>query len=459
MLSDLVPEANETENEVCSLAIIVLIAADKLQRDQSSFDDFYSCLPNLDVFDSLLTTILALLFVVLGVLLVVGLVKYVSKGQARSPARHKEDPAWSGLYRFTKVEIENALNFWGDRRYLGRGSAGLVYMGVLPSGQNVAVKHIFKTNNSDSFFREVAGLSRIRHSNLACLLGYCVEDGEQFLVFEYCSGGNLSQRLLRKDTVLTWYDRVKILRHCALALRFLHDKVDGCIVHRDIKLTNILLTDDLIPKLSDFGLAKLLKMEQSKVFTDVRGTIGYMDPEYMTNAKLTCASDIYSFGIVTLQLLSGQKVIELDLDARDQLTRKAKDVSLGSRPLSDFIDPRLNGAVTETDFESILQIAVLCVARSSKSRPSIDVVFRQGYKDDSFILAEQAKQIFYVTDPIDPTYFIVVNGKQQHMTEESLIDDDIVPVISRVPSSDLHVDDGDAYCQRTDHTEGIWIQT
>ena len=88
------------------------------------------------------------------------------------------------------------------------------------------------------------------------------------------------------------------------------------------QLTNILLTEKMDAKLSDFGLARMLNMEESKVFTDVRGTIGYMDPEYMTNAKLTCASDIYSFGIVILQILSGQKVIELDLEARDQLTTK-----------------------------------------------------------------------------------------------------------------------------------------
>lgn len=89
-----------------------------------------------------------------------------------------------------------------------------------------------------------------------------------------------------------------------------------------MQLTNILLTENMDSKLSDFGLAKMLGMEESKVFTDVRGTIGYMDPEYMTNAKLTCASDVYSFGIVALQLLSGKRVIELDLDARDHLTRK-----------------------------------------------------------------------------------------------------------------------------------------
>lgn len=155
------------------------------------------------------------------------------------------------------------------------------------------------------------------------------------------------------------------------------------------------------PKLSDFGLAKILGMEESKVFTDVRGTLGYMDPEYMTNAKLTCASDVYSFGIVALQILSGKKVIELDLDARDHLTRKvcmnihvlrfmhlspigakmlpvtvqAKDVILEKRPLSDFEDPRLNGNLNVDDFKAILHVAVLCVAKSSKGRPTIHVVF------------------------------------------------------------------------------------
>ncbi|KAL0285875.1 UNVERIFIED_CONTAM: LRR receptor kinase BAK1 [Sesamum calycinum] len=130
------------------------------------------------------------------------------------------------------------------------------------------------------------------------------------------------------------------------------------------------------PKLSDFGLARMLGMEESKVYTDVRGTIGYMDPEYMSNAKLTCASDIYSFGIVTLQLLSGQRVIELDLDARDQLTRKAKDVNMGKRPLTDFQDPRMKNVI-DVDFESILQIAVLCVASSSTGRPTIDLVYEE----------------------------------------------------------------------------------
>ncbi|KAF5749199.1 hypothetical protein HS088_TW04G01162 [Tripterygium wilfordii] len=298
---------DDYQRRMCGIATIVSVAAAKFD-DRNLIDDFYKCLPIFDDFDSVVKALVSILIASVTLTLVLLLVKYVTKRKPRSAVvQPKQSAAWSSLYRFSKTEIENAMNYSSERKFLGRGSAGRVYKG--------------------------------------------------------------------KDNVLTWERRVKILRDCALGLRYLHHYIDGCIVHRDIKLTNILLTDHLEPKLSDFGLAKMLGMEESKVFTDVRGTIGYMDPEYMTNAKLTCASDIYSFGIVILQLLSGQKVIELDLDARDQLTRKAKDVSLGRRPLSDFEDPRLNGNVNRTDFGSILEVAVLCVAKSSKGRPTIDVVF------------------------------------------------------------------------------------
>lgn len=381
-------KGNNTEKAICGVAVVVAIAADLL-NEGGAVDDLYQCMAALDMFDpgffqvkySVFQTLLGIVLASFGLTLLIMLIKYVTKKKIEedkfSQQFHtKETPtAWSGLYRFSKAEIENAMNFGGERKPLGRGSAGEVYKGILPSGQAVAVKHIYKSNTSDTFLRELEGLTRVRHPNLVSLFGWCTEDGEQYLVYEYCPAGNLAYHLLRRDKVLSWEKRVSILRDCALALRYLHHFLDGCIVHRDIKLTNILLTENLDPKLSDFGLAKILGMEESKVFTDVRGTIGYMDPEYMSNAKLTCASDIYSFGIVALQLLSGQKVIELDLEARDQLTRKAKDVSMGKRPLTDFEDPRLNGNLNTVDFDSILQIAVLCVAKSSKGRPTIDVVY------------------------------------------------------------------------------------
>ncbi|KAL3523399.1 hypothetical protein ACH5RR_016233 [Cinchona calisaya] len=379
---------NDTEKVICEVALMVAIVAGETDN-QSVIEDFYRCVPALSelesegyikVKSSLARALLGILLATTGMMLVIMLIKYVTKDkkQEKRPVRAKENNiACSALYSFSKAEIENAINYSNEKKCLGRGSAGMVYKGILPSGQVVAIKQIYKSNTTDSFTREIEGLSRVRHPNLVCLFGCCFEDGEQYLVYEYCSAGNLAQHLLKKETVLTWERRVKILRDCALALRYLHHYGDGCIVHRDIKLTNILLTENMEPKLSDFGLARVLGMEESKVFTDVRGTIGYMDPEYMSNAKLTCASDIYSFGIVALQVLSGQKVIDLDLEARDQLTRKAKDVSMGKRPLKDIEDPRLQGNLNVVDFESILQIAVLCVSKSSDGRPSIDIVFEE----------------------------------------------------------------------------------
>ncbi|XP_073151901.1 probable receptor-like protein kinase At1g11050 [Henckelia pumila] len=404
LLSDLKADRrNITEKANCLVAVIVFVIAKKLNIGSSATDDFSRCLPALalpipetedyiKIKSGLAEAFLAIVLAMIGLTAVISLIKYVAKNRKKEkkPLKIKDIAnSCSGLYRFSKAEIDSAINYGPEKKCLGRGSAGRVYKGMLPSGQIVAIKQIYKSNTSDSFTREIEGLSRVRHSNLVCLFGYCVEDGEQYLVYEYCSNGNLAQRLLRKDTVLTWELRVKILRDCAYALKYLHNHEDGCIVHRDIKLTNILLTHNMDPKLSDFGLAKMLGMEESKVYTDVRGTIGYMDPEYMSNAKLTSASDIYSFGIVILQLLSGQRVIDLDLDARDQLTRKAKDVNMMKRPISDFQDQRMKGNVITVDFESILQIAVLCVANSSTGRPTIELVYGELDKAYKNIQAEK----------------------------------------------------------------------
>ncbi|XP_041017928.1 probable serine/threonine-protein kinase PBL22 [Juglans microcarpa x Juglans regia] len=402
--SEVGDKKNNTERSICAVAAVVSVAAG--QSDESGglamIDSFNRCLPAaLDHDDDFIKiryyvvkALLAILIAIGMLVFIIVVIKNVTKKKPLKPAKSQVITAWSGLYRFSKAEIEYAMDLddHHGKVFLGRGSAGNVYKGILPSGQAVAIKHINKSNDYDSFKKEVEGLSRIRHQNLVSLVGFCVEDGEQYLVYEFCPAGNLAQHLLRKDTVLTWETRVRILRDCALALRYLHRYIDGCIVHRDIKLTNILLTEKMEPKLSDFGLAKMLGIEETKVFTDVRGTIGYMDPEYMSNAKLTCASDIYSFGIVALQLLSGQKAVELDLDARDQLTRKAKDVNMGKRPVSDFEDQTLKGNFNKADFQSILQVAVLCVSNTSIGRPNIGVVFDELDKIWKNTFSYKAKQ-------------------------------------------------------------------
>lgn len=145
---------------------------------------------------SLWKPLLSVPVVILAILLVVIMVKCLSKKKFRRQANLKEIVAWSGLYWFCKREIENAMNYGGEKICLGRGSTGQVYRGVLPSGQLVAIKHLTKSNTSESFTREVEGLSRLRHPNLVCLFGCCIEGDERYLVYEFCANGNLAQHLL-----------------------------------------------------------------------------------------------------------------------------------------------------------------------------------------------------------------------------------------------------------------------
>ncbi|XP_012834525.1 PREDICTED: uncharacterized protein LOC105955356 [Erythranthe guttata] len=313
------------EKGVCLVAVVVSVLAGKMNLSTSA-DDFDRCLPALanpvkysykekHVINSsgdLSEALLAVTLVMIGLAMIIMLIKHVTKTEKqikkeKTETLNKELAArCSGLYRFSKTEIENAINYTAvadGKQLLGRGSAGQVYKGMLPSGQLIAIKQLFRTNTSDSFAREIDGLSRVRHANLVCLFGCGIASGVQYLVYEYCSNGNLAQHLLRKDCVLTWDLRVKILRGCACALRYLHYHADGCIVHRDIKVIFLI---------------------------------------FFFNS-----GEIY----------------------------RAKDVSIGKRPLTDFVDPRMKGNVNYVDFESILQIAVLCAANSSKGRPTIDLVF------------------------------------------------------------------------------------
>lgn len=150
--------------------------------------------------DSLAEALIAIILATFGMMMVIFLVKYVTrKARAGRKLLHSKPKMFAscpGLYTFSKAEIENAINFGDEKKFLGRGSAGQVFKGILPSGQVVAIKQIYRSNTSDSFSRELENLSRIRHPNLVCLFGCCIEDGEQYLVYEYCSAGNLAQHLL-----------------------------------------------------------------------------------------------------------------------------------------------------------------------------------------------------------------------------------------------------------------------
>ncbi|KAH0461949.1 hypothetical protein IEQ34_009524 [Dendrobium chrysotoxum] len=239
-------------------------------------------------------------------------------------------------------EIYAATNNLHIHNVIGQGVAGKVYKGVLSNGWHVAIKHIVKDGQAETFLREVTNLSHVRHPNLVILRGYCKKEFECFLVYELCGNGSLSEWLFGRGKVLSWHQRLKIAIGSARGLHFLHTFEGGCIVHRDIKVssdgvvhadfllnmrtlkvafsalrplqpTNILLDDNFEAKLSDFGLSKFIDVGVSHVSSEVRGTFGYVDPEYRQNHHVNAAGDVYSFGMVLLQIISGKRVIGLDI--------------------------------------------------------------------------------------------------------------------------------------------------
>ncbi|KAG6545018.1 hypothetical protein Mapa_013710 [Marchantia paleacea] len=294
-------------------------------------------------------------------------------------ARHAEHvgPVLSqgSLYSFSSKELLKATDNFSSKNFIGEGSAGKVFKGALPSGQLVAIKLIMNEKKLNTFYKEVENLSKVRHTNLVTLLGYCQTPNEHLLVYEYCSRGNLWHYLFGKGPILTWEQRINIALGSARGIWYLHLYPGGYIVHRDLKPTNILLNEHMEAKVSDFGLSRFIAIEESRVFTEVKGTTGYLDPEYLSLGTLTFASDVYSFGIVLLELISGRRPFDLNLTKRLPLVKMANLVIKGGEALSELVDPRLEGCYSETAFMKMTQIAVQCTSDRAAQRPSmIDVL-------------------------------------------------------------------------------------
>ncbi|KAF2308568.1 hypothetical protein GH714_010738 [Hevea brasiliensis] len=179
--------------------------------------------------------------------------------------------------KFPLKEVYLATNNLSDNNLIGEGTAGKVYKGILSNNQHVAIKHIINDGNAETVVREVTSLLHVTHPNLVALLGYCVREDECFLIYELCPNGNLSEWIFGKDKILSWIQRLEIAVDSARGLQFLHTYSEGCIVHRDIKPTNILLGPNFEAKLSDFGLSKVIN--QAKSLTRGGSIIEFADPK------------------------------------------------------------------------------------------------------------------------------------------------------------------------------------
>ncbi|KAI5419713.1 variant 2, serine/threonine-protein kinase pbl28 [Lathyrus oleraceus] len=286
---------------------------------------------------------------------------------------------------FTLKEMEDATCSFSDDNLVGKGGFGRVYRGILKSGEVVAIKKMeleaIKAAEGEREFRvEVDILSLLDHPNLVSLIGYCADGKHRFLVYEYMHNGNLQDHLnglsWMRERKMDWPQRLRVALGAAKGLAYLHSSscVGIPIVHRDFKSTNILLDANFEAKISDFGFAKLMPEEHEIHETaKVLGTFGYFDPEYTSTGKLTLQSDVYAFGVVLLELLTGRRAIDLNQGPNDQyLVLQVRHLLNDRKMLRKVIDPEMTR--NSYTFESIFMFANLasqCVRLESHVRPSM----------------------------------------------------------------------------------------
>ncbi|KAI9169083.1 hypothetical protein LWI28_006710 [Acer negundo] len=298
------------------------------------------------------------------------------------PKRHR------GSSVYTLKEMEEATCSFRDENFLGKGGFGRVYKGTLRSGEVVAIKKMelppFKAAEGEHEFRvEVDILSRLDHPNLVSLIGYCADGKHRFLVYEYMQRGNLQDHLNGiGEAKMDWTSRLQVALGAAKGLAYLHSSsaVGIPIVHRDFKSTNVLLGANFEAKISDFGLAKLMpEGQETYVTARVLGTFGYFDPEYTSTGKLTLQSDVYAFGVVLLELLTGRRAVDLNLGPNDQnLVLQVRHILNDRKKLRKVIDQELSrSSYTMESIGMFANLASRCVRTESSERPSMAECVRE----------------------------------------------------------------------------------
>ncbi|CAL9015990.1 unnamed protein product, partial [Prunus brigantina] len=276
---------------------------------------------------------------------------------------------------FTAEELEKATNNYHESRVLGEGGYGTVYKGILEDDKVVAIKKskICAPAQNEQFVNEVIVLSQINHRNVVRLLGCCLETPMPLLVYEFIINGTLSEHIHNKcrESLLSWDLRLKIAAETAGALAYLHSSTSIPIIHRDVKTTNVLLDENYIAKVSDFGASRLIPLDQAQITTLVQGTLGYLDPEYFHSNQLTEKSDVYSFGVVLAELLTSKVALSF---ARPEAERNLASFfvcSVEEGRLNQILDEDI---VNEGNIETLKKVADLanrCLRVKREERPTM----------------------------------------------------------------------------------------
>ena len=338
---------------------------------------------------------------------------------------------------FSLEDIRIATHNFNEELIIGRGGFGNVYKGFIDDGTMiVAIKRLNPESRQGAreFKTEIEMLSQLRHGHLVSLIGYCNDEGEMVLVYEYMSNGTLSEHLFNtKNDPLTWKQRLDICIGAASGLHYLHTCMKNPIIHRDVKATNILLDEKMGSKVSDFGLSKM-GLDQTAVSTIVKGTLGYLDPDYARRQQVTDKSDVYSFGVVLLEVLCGRKALDQKF-GQEQLhlanwARKCAE----NGTIYEIIDPYLKGKIAPECFKVYVEVAENCVRDQGIQRPTMnDVMERLEFALELQQNADAAREEINPTGDI--TYQEVVSfrvsgrttgaGAPQHNNIGSVLESDI----------------------------------
>ncbi|RWR90747.1 putative leucine-rich repeat receptor-like protein kinase [Cinnamomum micranthum f. kanehirae] len=336
----------------------------------------------------------ALLVVVVAV--VVGVVAYAVRQKKRAEraikinkpfaswgSRTKDSggaPQLKGARCFSYDELKSSTNNFSESNEIGSGGYGMVYKGILPGQQIVAIKRAQQGSMQGGleFKTEIELLSRVHHKNLVNLIGFCFEKEEQMLVYEYVPNGTLKDSLSGRGGVhLDWKRRLRVALSSARGLAYLHELTDPAIIHRDVKSSNILLDEDLSAKVADFGLSKLVAgSPKGYVSTQVKGTPGYIDPEYYLTQQLSEKSDVYSFGVVMLELVTAKQPLEKGkyIVREVKIAMNPNDEHYG---LSELMDPIIRNENNVISFRRFVNLALQCVEEQAEDRPMMSDVVKE----------------------------------------------------------------------------------